>query len=146
MDKRDFILETDIELDDRDGLFECKCYDGYAICEEYDGNTKVVMTYPTLAEVVADEDLCDKILEYRGLYDLKAKDIHFGDVMIVLGEAKAMTDGTPCTEWCPHCDTEVELKGKLEVQPCPNCGEMIYPCNLCLHCTKDCNIDRINNN
>lgn len=86
INSKDIVLETEIELPNIDGLFDCECYDGYAICADDETNTKVIMTYPTLAEVLADEDLCDKILQYRGLCDLQAKDIHFGDIMMTLGE------------------------------------------------------------
>lgn len=41
-------------------------------------------------------------------------------------------------EFCPHCETEVELKPVFSVQVCPNCGELILPCNLCDHDTCDC--------
>lgn len=36
-----------------------------------------------------------------------------------------------CYEWCQHCDTEVELDTRFEIQVCPNCGELLAPCNLC---------------
>jgi hypothetical protein len=39
-----------------------------------------------LEEILADEDDCDHILEYRGLYDLTPSDIHYGDVMVTFGE------------------------------------------------------------
>lgn len=89
INSKDIVLETEIQIyHDKDslGLFDCECYDGFAVCKNIETNTKVIMTYPTLAEVLADEDLCDKILQYRGLYDLQAKDIHFGDIMMTLGE------------------------------------------------------------
>lgn len=34
-------------------------------------------------------------------------------------------------EYCPHCETEVELSNEFKVQICPNCGKHIVPCNLC---------------
>lgn len=36
-----------------------------------------------------------------------------------------------CDEWCPHCETEVELDTEFKMQICPNCGKPIAPCNLC---------------
>lgn len=47
------------------------------------------------------------------------------------------------TEWCPHCETEVKLKGKMAVQECPNCGMYIVPCSMCDYggCA-DCEYDR----
>ena len=37
-------------------------------------------------------------------------------------------------EWCPHCDTEVELDATLGVQICPNCGMHIVVCSMCRAC------------
>lgn len=34
-------------------------------------------------------------------------------------------------EYCPHCETEVELSNEFKVQICPNCGKHIVSCNLC---------------
>ena len=36
------------------------------------------------------------------------------------------------TEWCPHCEDEVELEEKFERQECPNCKEKILPCAQCV--------------
>ena len=36
-----------------------------------------------------------------------------------------------CDEWCPHCEEEVELDTRFEMQICPSCGKPIAPCNLC---------------
>lgn len=46
------------------------------------------MTYPTLAEIKADEELARYVLKYRGLYDLTIDDIHYGDIMMALGEVE----------------------------------------------------------
>lgn len=40
------------------------------------------------------------------------------------------TDNT-ITEYCPHCDCEVELQSEFKVQKCPNCRTFIVPCNQC---------------
>ena len=37
-------------------------------------------------------------------------------------------------EWCPYCDTEVELDAELKVQTCPNCGKRIVTCSMCRAC------------
>lgn len=42
------------------------------------------------------------------------------------------------TEYCPDCETEVELKYTFSVQVCPHCGELIIPCALCDHDRCDC--------
>ena len=38
---------------------------------------------------------------------------------------------TKCVEMCPHCEYEILLDTKFEMQTCPICGEQIAPCNLC---------------
>ena len=49
------------------------------------------------------------------------------------------------SEYCPYCDTIVELKPELKVQTCPNCGKRIVTCSMCLaiesegnYCTECC--------
>lgn len=44
-------------------------------------------------------------------------------------------------EWCPYCDTEVELPTLLGVYVCPSCGKFIINCSECgaLTC-KDCKL------
>ena len=37
-------------------------------------------------------------------------------------------------EYCPYCDTEVELDAELKVQECPNCGKYIVTCSMCTAC------------
>lgn len=42
-------------------------------------------------------------------------------------------------EYCPHCECEVLLDTKFEIQVCPVCGKKIAPCNLCNgFCFRDC--------
>ena len=36
-----------------------------------------------------------------------------------------------CTEWCSHCEREVELSTEMVIQQCPNCGKYIIPCCMC---------------
>ena len=36
------------------------------------------------------------------------------------------------SEYCPHCDSFVELAPDLSVQKCPNCGKWIVACSMCL--------------
>ena len=36
-----------------------------------------------------------------------------------------------CYEYCPHCEDEVVLDSRFELQICPSCGRRIAPCNLC---------------
>lgn len=44
---------------------------------------------------------------------------------------KLIEDTDTITEYCPHCDCEVELENEFKVQKCPECGMYIVPCNLC---------------
>lgn len=37
-------------------------------------------------------------------------------------------------EMCPHCECEVELEDRFDVQICPSCGRPILPCSLCYTC------------
>ena len=94
---KECIKECDIQLvfdDNKSGMYYVDCYDGYGEAtldkENWDNDEgvpeTVKMKYPTKAEVLADEDLSEQVLEYRGLYDLGANDIHYGDIMMCLGE------------------------------------------------------------
>ena len=48
-------------------------------------------------------------------------------------------------EWCPHCDTCVDLESELKVQRCPNCGKWIVPCSVCplQDCSSKCPLERL---
>lgn len=96
------ILETDIlvhlhDLND-EVAYDFTCYDGHATGNRVDDILEapktIEMEYPTLAEVLADKDKARYILEYRGLYDLNANDIHYGDVMMAYGEMRKQFDLT----------------------------------------------------
>lgn len=85
--KEDMVLETEIEIyHDRDtlGMFDCECYDGYAICKNIRTGKYVSLTYPKKADI--DYDTALRILHYRGLYNVSAEDITFGDIMMHYGE------------------------------------------------------------
>ena len=93
-----FVIEEEVLIvnetifgDSVEHCFDFKCYNGYAIGElsgedDHTNVTKIKMTYPKRAEVLKNADLCEEVLEYRGLYDLKAKDITYGDIMMYAGE------------------------------------------------------------
>jgi hypothetical protein len=75
--------------------YDFKCYDTYADGTLSAFNEEEVlatapkqirMVYPSLAEIKADEERANYVLEYRGLYDLSVEDIHYGDICISLGE------------------------------------------------------------
>ena len=52
-----------------------------------------------------------------------------------------MEDNNKTYEFCPHCDTEVELDADLKVQRCPNCGKHIVTCSMCHAYNCDIGID-----
>ena len=60
-------------------------------------------------------------------------------------EASTQTCEDKANEWCPYCDTEVELEHELKVQRCPSCGHWIVPCSICplTKCTKPCPLERL---
>ena len=60
-------------------------------------------------------------------------------------EASEQTCEEKVDEWCPYCDTEVELEHELKVQRCPSCGHWIVPCSICplTKCTKPCPLERL---
>lgn len=73
--------------------YRMECYDGYANGtllneEEYPNAPKNIrMEYPTLNDVLSDMGgVADDILQYRGLWDKTADDIHYGDIMMYLGQ------------------------------------------------------------
>lgn len=82
-----FVLEEDILLGKEEIPCNVKCYDGYAIATTKNGST-LNLTYPKREDVIKDENLCKYVLDYRGLFDLTSNDIHYGDIMISLGEIK----------------------------------------------------------
>ena len=89
-----FIVETDIlvNLPDikEDISYDFQCFDGYAYGFLTDdvpnAPTHIKMEYPTLAEIKADDDKAEYVLQYRGLFDLTKEDIHYGDVMMAYSE------------------------------------------------------------
>lgn len=49
-----------------------------------------------------------------------------------------MSDTNTTYEYCPYCDTEVELEATMGVHKCPNCGKALATCSLCAECIKPC--------
>ena len=87
----DYILETSVEvlIGGNAVTYDMECYDGYAIgtlVDDVDAPATIRMEYPKLEDVLKDLDLCHRILFYRGLGDKTASDIHYGDIMMYLGE------------------------------------------------------------
>ena len=88
----DYILEQGIEvlIGGNEAAYDMECYDGYAIgtlVDDVDAPATIRMEYPKLVDVLSDMGgVADDILQYRGLYDKTAEDIHYGDIMMYLGE------------------------------------------------------------
>lgn len=87
------IFETNVlvNINNKEYEYDMTCYDGYAfgvLREDANDVPNIIkMTYPTLNEVLSDMGgLADDILQYRGLYDLSVEDLHYGDVMMYMGE------------------------------------------------------------
>ena len=87
------IFETNVlvNINNKEYEYDMTCYDGYAFGvlreDANDAPNIIKMTYPTLNEVLSDMGgLADDILQYRGLYDLSVEDLHYGDVMMYMGE------------------------------------------------------------
>lgn len=53
-------------------------------------------------------------------------------------------DSDKTEEYCPHCDTCVDLEDEFKVQRCPNCGTWIVPCSICPlgSCVAKCPLER----
>lgn len=79
------IWEPEIFGDNEGHECICICYDGYALCQEYDTNKTFKQTYPLMEEVLKDESMQYDIKEYRGLPYKES--IHYGDIMMILGKA-----------------------------------------------------------
>ena len=87
----DYILETSVEvlIGGNAVTYDMECYDGYAIgklVDDVDAPATIRMEYPKLEDILKDDSLCLSILFYRGLGDKTASDIHYGDIMMYLGE------------------------------------------------------------
>ena len=95
-----YILEEDILLtnkklfgDKEEHAFNFKCYNGYAEGINTDPDEKiqkVIMTYPLRKDVLADKEMWEAVLEYRGLYDCTKRDITYGDIMLKYGEIQVV--------------------------------------------------------
>ena len=80
-----------VNINNKEYEYDMTCYDGYAfgVLRENTNDVPniIKMTYPTLNEVLSDMGgVADDILQYRGLWDLDASKIHYGDIMMCLGE------------------------------------------------------------
>lgn len=98
MENKKFVIEDEILINVAgysEVPYYMECYDGYAIgmlledeAKEFPNAPKTIrMKYPTLDDVIYDKGgIAEDILQYRGLWDKTAEDIHYGDIMMYLGE------------------------------------------------------------
>lgn len=97
MENKDFIIEEEVLVEVvgySEVPYRMVCYDGYAEGTLIDDDAEfpnapktIRMEYLTLDEVLSDKGgIADDILYYRGLYNLNKQDIHYGDIMMYLGE------------------------------------------------------------
>lgn len=82
------ILFTDQRLfgDDDEHKYNCRCYDGFAVCTVVDDENvpdKLHLTYPTM-NLVEQLKLTTRIKNYLGLHSYTA--LTFGDVAICMGK------------------------------------------------------------
>ena len=95
--EKDFIIEEEVLVNVAgysEVPYRMVCYDGYAEgtlidddAEFHNAPKTIRMEYPTLNDVLYDKGgIADDILYYRGLWDKTADDIHYGDIMMYLGE------------------------------------------------------------
>lgn len=88
-EETDILLsDTDVFGDDSEHSYDAVCYDGYAIAtsNESDAPKMLKLTYPTRLSILASQEKSGYVLKYRGLHDLTAKDIHYGDIMMAYGK------------------------------------------------------------
>ncbi len=89
------------------------------------------MTFATVKE-------CFDEIEAKGLTVLRVETkIKDAKALEPTGEEFCQKDYRGLEEGCPHCDATVELEYIFYAQPCPNCGEMILPCNNCPYMDSD---------
>lgn len=50
------------------------------------------MTYPLKKEVLADREMWEAVLYYRGLYDCTKRNITYGDIMLKYGEIQVVDE------------------------------------------------------
>lgn len=96
--------------------------------EEGDGSTMDVYLWDAIRQFVWQKHEAER---YGGRQDDCGDDfIH--EVERVIGfKAIEKPNGDTTSEYCPHCDTVVELEPELKVQKCPNCGKRIVACSMC---------------
>ena len=89
----DEVLFQDVAVfgDDKEHSYRLECYDGWALgialADDNSGDVpaEIIVRYPALKDVLGNETLTRKTLEYRGLGSDPSV-IHYGDIMMAFGE------------------------------------------------------------
>ena len=81
-------VDEDVFGDKEEHEYNCECHDGVAYCDrcnrdDVNAPEFIKVTYPKLADILADEDEVDAVRTYRGL-DASCE-IHYGDIMMKHG-------------------------------------------------------------
>lgn len=77
------IIKTDIELENG-AICDCFCCNGFAFAVEQSNEERKFcyhINYPTIEEVLHNNDMCNEIISYCGF-----NDINFGDIMLTYGK------------------------------------------------------------
>ena len=81
-------VNEDVFGDSEEHEYNCECHDGVAYCdrcnrEDVKAPEVIKVTYPKLADILADEEEVAAVRRYRGL-DASCE-IHYGDIMMLHG-------------------------------------------------------------
>ena len=76
------------------------------------GNGKYFVVFPETDEIEKGGD--DLFID---IYEVKGSDFDYNE--------------GHCDEWCPECDTEVELPPSIGIYRCPSCGKWMVNCSMC---------------
>lgn len=137
---------------------------------ECDGDAYSEFTFPPMKEMSADEDFRRRALSefsdagdeqfirnlVRWYINSRAEcplypiDVYFLWQNQTYVDFEDDIDHQTCVEdetteeYCPHCDSMVDLSNEFKVQRCPNCGKWIVPCSICPldQCSKHCPLER----
>jgi len=83
------VLFTDKSFfkDSKEHCYKCECHNGYAVGTPVDEDLpKIKVEYPLRNVIVRSIARSAEVLQYRGLYDLTARDITYGDIMMKYGK------------------------------------------------------------
>lgn len=142
----------------------------FILVQEEEEDTCSEYIYPPMSELEKNEDFRERALDefwcheddefvgklYRWYKDprndcpLFPVDVYFCyDTQLYTDfeddEEEQREEAETTEEYCPHCDTTVDLEHDFKVQKCPNCGKWLAPCSICPleNCSKHCPLVRL---